>query len=209
MPTVPGTRKTKATYSNLVASARESVRKTGGLSPEQVADHAGLSSATLYAYFGSKDSLLAAAFDAALADIAAGLLPLASVEKVLEDGWEATARQMVRVVAKGFSHDGRLVRLALTRLDESAEIQTVYSQRNQEVMSTLARFARLGAAAGSIREGNPEVLSKAALVVLQALQNPLAISPGSGPVIDELAGALYHLLAPVKDRAGDRARTRR
>jgi hypothetical protein len=32
--------------------------------------------------------------------------------------------------------------------------------------------------------------------MLQALQNPLALGPGSGPVIEEVNRALYRLLAP-------------
>ena len=161
-----------------------------------------LSPATLYSYFGSKDALLAAAFDAALTDISNVILPLASVESLLEDGWESTARQLVRAVARGFSHDGRLVRLALTRLEESTEIQAVYTAHNQQVMEALARFVRLGATAGQLHNGDPAVLGRTALVLIQSLHNPVALAPGSGPVIDELASALYLLLAPIRRSRG-------
>jgi len=196
VPTLPVTRKTRATYDNLVSAARESVRRTGVLSPESVADMAGFSSATLYSYFGSKDSLLAAAFDAALADIAETVEPILAMERLLEQGWESTSRLLVRAVVRGFSHDGRLVRLALTRLGESEEMAAVYSRRNDEEIELFTRFIRLGAAASHLRDGEPVVLARTVVLMLQALQNPLALGPGSGPVIDEVSRALYRLLAP-------------
>ncbi len=190
------TRKTLATYSNLVAAARESVRRSGILSPESVADVAGFSPATLYSYFGSKDSLLAAAFDAALEDIAEAVEPILGMERLLEHGWESTSRQLVRSVVRGFSHDGRLVRLALTRLAESDEVLTVYRRRTDEEIELFTRFIRLGAAASQLRDADPSVLARTVVLMLQALQNPLALGPGSGPVTDEVSRALYRLLAP-------------
>jgi AcrR family transcriptional regulator len=190
------TRKARATYGNLVTAARESVRRSGILSPEAVAEAAGFSPATLYSYFGSKDALLAAAFDAALADIAAAVKPILGIDRLLEQGWEPTARALVRAVVRGFSHDGRLVRLALTRLGESEEILTIYRRRNQEEIDLFTRFIRLGTAAAQLRQGDPGILARTVVLMLQALQNPLALGPGSGPVIEEVNRALYRLLAP-------------
>jgi AcrR family transcriptional regulator len=196
VPTLPVTRKARATYGNLVTAARESVRRSGILSPEAVAEAAGFSPATLYSYFGSKDALLAAAFDAALADIAAAVKPILGIDRLLEQGWEPTARALVRAVVRGFSHDGRLVRLALTRLGESEEILTIYRRRNQEEIDLFTRFIRLGTAAAQLRQGDPGILARTVVLMLQALQNPLALGPGSGPVIEEVNRALYRLLAP-------------
>lgn len=196
VPTMPVTRKTRATYGILVAAAREWARRSGTLSPEAVAEVAGFSPATLYSYFGSKDSLLAAAFDAALADIADAVEPILGMERLLEEGWESTSRLLVRTVVRGFSHDGRLVRLALTRLGESEEVLAVYRRRNDEEIEVFTRFIRLGASAGQLRDGDPSVLARTAVLMLQALQNPLALSPGSGPVIEEVSRAMYRLLAP-------------
>lgn len=193
---MPTTRKTRATYGNLVLAARESVRRSGVLSPEAVAEVAGFSPATLYSYFGSKDSLLAAAFDAALADIAKSVEPVLGMERLLEQGWESTSRLLVRTVVRGFSHDGRLVRLALTRLAESAEVLAVFDRRNDEEIELFSRFVRLGASAAQLRDGDPLVLARTVVLMLQSLQNPLALGPGSGPVIEEVSRALFRLLAP-------------
>lgn len=194
MPTIPATRKTRATHSGLIAATRDVARRTGTVAPELVADAAGVSPATLYSYFGSKDILLAAAFDAALDDINQSTSSILSVERLLESGWENTARALVRSVVRRFSHDARLVRLAVARLPDADEVRQVYRKRQDEAQATIQRFIRLGSAAGKLHTGDDEVLAKATLVLLQGLQNPLVLQPGSGPVVDEITGAVFRLL---------------
>lgn len=196
MPIAPSTRKTRATHSGLIFATREVVRRTGTVAPEQVAEAAGVSSATLYSYFGSKDLLLAAAFDAALDDINQSTASILSVERLLENGWENTARALVRSVVRRFTHDARLVRLAVARLADSQEVRHIYRKRQEEAQSTIQKFIRLGGTAGKLRSGEDDVLAKAMLVLLQGLQNPLVLQPGAGPIVDEIAGAVFRLLAP-------------
>jgi hypothetical protein len=88
------------------------------------------------------------------------------------------------------------LRLALTRLGESEEVLAVYSRRNEEEIEVFTRFIRLGASAGQLRSGDSPVLARTVVLMLQALQNPLALGPGSGPVIAEVSRALYRLLVP-------------
>ena len=195
MPTVPATRKTRATHAGLINATREVARRTGTVAPELVADAAGVSPATLYSYFGSKDVLLAAAFDAALDDINQSTASILTVERLLENGWESTARALVRSVVRRFSHDARLVRLAVSRLPDADEVRQVYRKRQDEAQTTIQRFIRLGSSAGKLHAGDDEVLAKATLVLLQGLQNPLVLQPGSGPVVDEITGAVFRLLS--------------
>ncbi len=195
MVTAPATRKTQATYARLVKAAREAMRREGTMSPEFVAEVADLSPATLYTYFASKDALLAAAFDAALAEIGNSIAPILSAEYLLEEGWESTARHLVRSVVKGFSHDGRLVRLAVTRIGDSKEVLEVYNRRSKEQLDLITRFIRLGIVAGQVRPGDAVVLARTTMLLLQSLQNPLALSAGAGPVVEEMARAVRNLLA--------------
>ncbi len=195
MVTAPATRKTQATYARLVKAAREAMRREGTMSPEFVAEVADLSPATLYTYFASKDALLAAAFDAALAEIGDSIAPILSAEYLLEEGWESTARHLVRSVVKGFSHDGRLVRLAVTRIGDSKEVLEVYNRRSKEQLDLITRFIRLGIVAGQMRPADPVVLARTTMLLLQSLQNPLALSTGAGPVVEEMARAVRNLLA--------------
>lgn len=196
VPTVPATRKTRATYQSLVAAARESVRKNGVLLPEAVAETAGVSPATLYTYFGSKDALLASAFDAALGQIGEEVALILNVEKLLEEGLETVTRRLVRTVVKRFTHDARVVRLAIARLPDSAEVVEVYRRRGDEQLAMVGRFVKLGIAAGKLRIGDVSVLSRAVMVQLQGLQNPIVLHSGSGPVVDEISRVVHDLLAP-------------
>jgi AcrR family transcriptional regulator len=197
MPSVPATRKTRATYHRLVDAARDSVRRNGALLPEAVAETAGVSPATLYTYFGSKNALLASAFDLALGEIGDEVGRILNIEKLLDDGLESVSRRLVRTVVKHFTRDARLVRLAIARLPESPEVVEVYKRRGDEQLAMIGRFVRLGIAAGRLRAGDVSVLAKAVMVQLQGLQNPLVLNPGAGPVVDEICRVVLALLAPT------------
>lgn len=203
VPTVPATRKTRATHQSLIDAARDSVRRTGVLLPEAVAENAGVSPATLYTYFGSKDALLAAAFNAALGEIGEEVGRILSIERLLEDGLESVTRRLVRTVVKHFTQDGRVVRLAIARLPDSPEVVEVYKKRGDEQLAMIGRFVKLGIAAGKLRDGEVLVLSRAVMVQLQGLQNPIVLHSGSGPVVDEICRVVFDLLAPdpVSDQA--------
>jgi AcrR family transcriptional regulator len=205
VPTVPATRKTRATYHRLVDAARDSVRRNGVLLPEVVAETAGVSPATLYTYFGSKDALLASAFDVALGEIGEEVARILSIEKLLDDGLESVSRRLVRTVVKHFTRDARVVRLAIARLPESPEMVEVYKRRSDEQLAMIGRFVRLGIAAGRLRTGDVSVLARAVMVQLQGLQNPLVLSPGAGPVVDEICRVVLALLAPTGAEAEGRS----
>jgi AcrR family transcriptional regulator len=205
VPTVPATRKTRATYHRLVDAARDSVRRNGVLLPEVVAEAAGVSPATLYTYFGSKDALLACAFDVALGEIGEEVARILSIEKLLDDGLESVSRRLVRTVVKHFTRDARVVRLAIARLPESPEMVEVYKRRSDEQLAMIGRFVRLGIAAGRLRTGDVSVLARAVMVQLQGLQNPLVLSPGAGPVVDEICRVVLALLAPTGAEAEGRS----
>lgn len=195
MPTVPTTRKTRATVQRLIDATRESVRRNGVLLPEAVADAAGVSPATLYTYFGSKDALLAAAFNTALGEIGEEVSRILSIEKLLDDGLESVTRRLVRTVVKHFTQDARVVRLAIARLPDSPEMVEVYKRRGDEQLAMIGRFVRHGMAAGKLRKGDVSVLARAVMVQLQGLQNPLVLQAGSGPVVDEICRVVHDLLA--------------
>jgi AcrR family transcriptional regulator len=199
VPTAPATRKTRATFQTLIEATRESVRRNGVLLPEVVADTAGVSPATLYTYFGSKDALLASAFDVALGEIGDEIAHVSSVENLLEDGLESVTRRMVRTVVKHFTRDARLVRLAIARLPDSPEVVAVYKRRGDEQLAMIARFVKLGIAAGKIRPADISVLSRTVMVQLQGLQNPIVLHSGAGPVVEEISRVVHHLLAPDAD----------
>lgn len=197
LPPPPTTRKARATYEAIIASAREVVRSRGLLSPELISEHAGVSPATFYTYFSSKDAVLAAAFDASLEAMSADVGEVLSIEGLLENGLDKTVHALVRRVVRGFSHDARIFRLAISRLPESDAIRQIYREHEEGILLFLERFIRLGAAAGKLRAGRSEAMAAAILVTIQGYQNPLILRPGSAPVTDELASMLIGLLRPA------------
>lgn len=196
LPPPPTTRKARATYESIIGATRAVVRTRGIVSPELIADHARVSPATFYTYFSSKDAALAAAFDAALTDMAADLDRSLSIETLLETGLESTMRNVVRSVVGGFTHDARIFRLAISRLPESDLVRQIYRHHEQAILSRLERFIRLGAAANLIRPDDAETLAAALLVSIQGYQNPLLLRQGSNVVTEALATMLAALLKP-------------
>ena len=78
-----------------------------------------------------------------------------------------------------------------------AEVPTSPSNPGyQEEIDLFTRFIRLGSAAAHLRQGEPPVLARTVVLMLQALHNPLALGPGSAPVVEEVSRAVYRLLAP-------------
>ncbi len=198
LPLPPTTRKARATYDTLVAATRTVIRRTGALSPDDVAETAQMSPATFYAYLSSKDVALAAAFDRSLGEMLERVRHTASVERLLEEGLEATVGKMVAEVAEGFRLDARIFRLATGRLGESDLLRAVYRQREADALEMLSRFIRLGAVAGKLRaEPDPDTVARALLVVLQGLQNPLLYDEGAGHgVVALVSEMLTALLRP-------------
>lgn len=174
LPPPPTTRKARATHDTLVAATRQVIRRTGVLSADEVAETARMSPATFYAYFASKDTALAAAFDLVLSEMEARVEEAANIERLLEEGLEETVRALVTTVVDGFRLDARIFRLAVGRLGESEMVRAVYRDRQQRAMDLLVRFVRLGAAAAKVRsEPDAPTVARALLVTLQGLQNPL------------------------------------
>ncbi len=203
MPTVPATRKTRATFHRLVDAARDSVRRNGVLLPEVVAETAGVSPATLYTYFGSKDALLASAFDVALGEIGDEVARILSIEKLLDDGLESVTRRLVRTVVKHFTRDARVVRLAIARLPDSPEMVEVYKRRSDEQLAMIGRFVRLGIAAGKAPDRRRIGAGQGGDGAIAGISRTRSsCHSGAGPVVDEICRVVLALLAPDRGRVG-------
>lgn len=191
---MPTSRKTKTTHDALIQAARAVVARTGSLSPDAVAETAGVSTATFYAYFSSKDALLAAAFDQAVGETNRFIKETMSIEALLEHGLDVVARNVVEGLVEMSAEDANLVRLVLARLSGSEDVRETYRRRELEALATIARFIRLASAAGQIPDGEPEVLARMVLVILQGSYSPLLPGPDRGRVVAKLVVMLRALL---------------
>ncbi len=193
----PETRRGRATHAALVAAVRSVVRSEGGLAADAVADEAGVSVATFYVYFATKDKALAAAFDQVLNELNQETAAALDPGRLLDLGLDEVLRDLARRVVRCFTHDAAVFRLAITRLAESEDARRVYRAREEESLSVLTEFVRRGIRAGVIRDENADRLARALLISLQGYQNPLLLQARGGNLLDELVRMLRALLAPA------------
>lgn len=164
-----------------------------------IAEEAGLGVGTVYAYFRDRDDvlagLLAARLDAILATVEAEL----TADRLLDAGLDAVLTATVDTVVEGYRAHAAALRAALVQLPSSPAIRAVYWDRHARSQRTVATFLRRGQAAGRVRDGEPELLADALLVLIQGLHHPLLL--GDGDRADRLAGeitrALGALLGPT------------
>ncbi len=193
-PPAPAGGKARKTYEALVAAARTEVNRSGVLRPDEVAGRAGVSTATLYTYFASKDDLVAAAFDRVLGDLEARIGSCLTIERVLDAGLRASVEGVVDAAIEGFGEDALVFRLALARLPEHRPIRDVYRAREAAVLATIVRFVELVIAAKRIPDGDAEAKAGALLVILQGCNNHFLLDGGSPRVAARLVDAAVAVL---------------
>ena len=193
---VPAGRRAQETYRNLGRATRQLISETGGFSGEEVAARAGMSPATFYTYFPSKDDALAAALDEVLRDLVTRTLASLEIERLLERGLRPVLEKAVAESLDVFQNSALVMRLALARLPESPAIRHVYRDRQAEAVAELRRFIRLGIAAKRLSAEDPEATTSALLVALQGLNNPLLLRRGATPVVAKMVESMVILLDP-------------
>jgi AcrR family transcriptional regulator len=194
---VPTGGKARRTYESLVEASWAEIAATGSFSAERVAARAGASPATFYAYFASKDDALAAAFARVLDRMVEVVERGLQIERLLERGLGALCREFVGSAAAFFTEQSLVFRCALARLPENRALRSVYREHETAVFLRYRRFLELGQAAGKLRQGDPETLARAMLVVTEGINNPLALGlDADDPLIAELGDTLRRLLEP-------------
>lgn len=196
LPPPPTSRKARSTYDRLLESCHAVMQKSGSVSPEDVTEMAGVSTATFYTYFTSKDHAVAATFDLILGRMTSRLADELSIERLLDENLESVIRRAVRIVIDSFRADARIYRLALSRLTDSPMMRDVYVTREQEILSYLGMFIRRGVSAGRIRDEDPSLLAAVILVTMQGLQNPTLIRSTDRRLDSEIASMLVWELSP-------------
>lgn len=195
-----GHHRVERTGRRLVGATREEIAATGSFTAERVATRAGLSPATFYDYFPTKDAALAAAFASVLDDLVVFVDGAFGVERLLEEGLERWCGQIVREAAGFFGRHTLVFRSALARMPESKALRDTFREHERVVFDRYRRFLELGRRAGRIRGGDHEALARTLLVLTQGLNNPLVLGrEPDDPVFEELGRTLCACLAPVAD----------
>jgi AcrR family transcriptional regulator len=191
---IPTSKKARATQQVMLVAARRVMGRTGVLSPEAIAESAGVSPATFYAYFGTKDQMLALALDQAMSEHNQRMWEALAIESLLEQGLAQVLARLLKVAVGDSNEEGMLLRLAASRMVESDAVADVYWQRKDETLELLTKFIRLGVAAGRIRKGRPEILARTLLATIEGLQSPVLAGPDQNKVIAEAVRMLDALL---------------
>lgn len=187
--------KARRTYDALVQATRSVIASTGTFSAETVAEHAGMSQATFYSYFPSKDEALAAALNLVLTDLDEAGAEALSIERLLDTDLRTVLREGVMAVLGVFRDNALVFRLALGRLPESKTIRDAYRRREKDGHAILRRFIELGQKAGAIRDADADVLTTTLLVTLQGLNNPILLQRrGNDAAVEEIVSMLEALL---------------
>ncbi len=181
----------------LAAAALNRLRADGSFTTEEVAADAGVSLATVYNRFPEgRDGLMAAAFDAVL-DRVVEVTGLLGVERLLEDGLEQVATDLLEGLVTVFEEESRVMRAALAQLSESQTLRHAYRDHEAQTLVIITRFIRLGQAAGRIATGDPEEMAVAVLVLGQGLNNPALLGGTKRPqVMARLSDLLTLMLSP-------------
>lgn len=191
--------KARRTYDTLVEATRAVIATTGTFSADSVAEHAGMSQATFYSYFPTKDDALAAAFELVLADLDAAGANALSVERLLDTDLRTVLTEAVAAVLDVFRDNALVFRLALGRLPESKTMRDVYRRGQGAGDEVLQRFVELGQKAGAIRDGDSRYLATTFLVILQGLNNPILLNRADDdPAVLHIVDMLEALLGDTR-----------
>lgn len=194
--TPPEGGKARRTYDTLVSATRDVIADTGVFTADAVAERAGMSQATFYTYFSSKDDALAAVLELALADLDASAAERLSIEAILDTDLRTALRATAVTLVERFRADELVYRAALGRLPHSRPIRDAYRRGQAAGLAILRRFVELAQAADRVRNGDPDAMAGALLVALQGLNNPNLLHRPTDDVLDELTRGLVAMLAP-------------
>jgi AcrR family transcriptional regulator len=193
----PQSGRSQQTRQALVAATRQVIASGAHLHAGAVAQRAGLSTATFYGYFASRNGALVAAADQVLDELNVRVATILNVEHLLDVGLRAMSRELLAAVVAALRENAPTLRLARARLAEDADLRDAFRARERELLGILRRFVELGAAAGRVRQGDHAAIAAALLVTVQGYDNPvlLKLDPADAAA-KELADIVERLLEP-------------
>ncbi len=186
--------KAQKTKAKLVQAVLDEICAEGTFSAESVARRAGVSPATYYVYYPSKETALAEAFGEALVLLEHTAIDAMSIELLLEKGLDALCTNIVKTTVDYFRKHQLVFRLALAELPKNKSIRDSFRRSERVVLSHYQRVIEMGQRASIVRKESPETLSAALLMLTQGLNNPLVLKNASDELTGLLASSLYAIL---------------
>lgn len=176
------------------------IAATGEFTGELVAERAGVSTATFYSHFATKDHAIAACLDVCFSEYAVRMREAESVEFLLEVGLRECLSRIVTTIT-GINDEYRtLLRLARGRIQVSHLLREQSREEERRAFAATLRFLTLGQAAGRVRDYDAEALTLTMRTVVEGLDNwTIRAQPDTAP--NEIVDLLTRYLSPVdRDR---------
>ncbi len=193
---IPKAERTRAT---LARATRAELAAHASFTAERVALRAGTSAATFYAHFPTKDDALTASFALVLDDLVHRTNAVLHIERLLDNGLEATCAALVAELISTFAADALVFRAALARLQDCRALRELYRRSEAASLAHLGTFVARGQAAGLVADGPPVLLAELVLVLCQGVNNPRLLSEQANRALAEgWTSALVGALAPPR-----------
>lgn len=177
----------------LVTCTLQAIAEGGEFTGEQVADIAGVSTATFYAHFATKDHALHACLERAFQAYEEGMSEVETIELLLDRGLRQTLTAVVRTVAAVNDEYRSVLRLSRGRIQASKLLRDLSRMQQRRAFEATKRFISLGQASQRIRKGDPELLTATVRTIIDGLDAwTIRAYPAAGET--EIPDVLYRYL---------------
>lgn len=176
---------------------REEIGTRGSFSAEGVSQRAGVSTATFYNHFATKDEALTAAYEQLMDELVEMVSDNCRIEVLLDIGLYVLMERWILRAAEFFRHNAPLFRVAQAAIERSKPMRDVFRQHEASVIELYRRFIERGQAASLIRQEDPEAMARVVAVVSEAWNHPLVqrLEPGNA-FHRALTGSIVRMLSP-------------
>lgn len=157
------------TRQSLLEATLAVIAETGEFTGELVAERAGVSTATFYSHFGTKDHAIQACLAQAFELYEERMREVESVERLLDAGLRETMTAIVATITTLNDDYRSVMRLARGRIQASRLLREQSRDEQQRAFAATRRFIELGQASGRIRRDDPELLTATVRTIVEGL----------------------------------------
>lgn len=171
------------------------IAETGEFTGEVVAERAGVSTATFFSHFATKDHAIAACLQQCFDEYDTRMQHVESVERLLDVGLEQMLADVVQTIIDINEKYRNLLRLARGRIQVSRLLRDISREEERRAFAATQRFLELGQAAGRIKPGDTRALTATVRTVLDGLDT-WTVRADRDIARREIAQLLARYLAP-------------
>ncbi len=161
--------KAARTRAALLQGTLDVIAETGEFTGELVADRVGVSTATFYSHFATKDHAIHACLERTFAEYEQRMRLVESIELLLDAGLHEVLTRIVTTITAINDDYRALLRMARSRIQVSRLLRDQSRAEERRAFAATRRFIELGQAAGRIRRADPELLTATVRTIVEGL----------------------------------------